>query len=82
VIIDTPPLLGIADARVLAKFGDAVLLIIRWNSTAGNAVHSALTMLQMDEAAVVGAVFEMVDRSAEAIGGYYYSRKYGAYYEG
>lgn len=80
IVIDTPPLLGIADARLLAKFGDAVLLVVRWNSTAGSAVASALSMLQMDEAHVAGAVFEMVDRSSEAIGGYYYSRKYGAYY--
>lgn len=82
IIIDTPPVLGVADARVLAKLADTVLLIIRWNKTPSSAVSSALGALQMDNANVGGAVFAIVDRSAEAAGGHYYSRKYAPYYEG
>jgi capsular exopolysaccharide synthesis family protein len=81
IIVDTPPLLGVADARTIAAMVDQVVLFIRWNSTPRNAVLSGLEMLAHDQAHVMGAVLSMVNRSSEAYGGLYYSQKYAKYYK-
>ena len=80
IILDTPPLLGVADARTLAKLADGVLVMVRWGSTPIAAVDAALAGLEQDGAAIIGAVLTMVDPAAEAIGGTYYSSRYTAYY--
>ncbi|MDB5701992.1 MAG: capsular exopolysaccharide family [Sphingomonadales bacterium] len=81
IILDTPPLLGVADARSLAVMSDAVAMVIKWNATPRNAVRAALEMLRHDEANLVGAILSMVDRSTEAYGALYYSQKYTNYYK-
>jgi len=82
IVLDLPPLVGLADGRFLAAMADATVLAIRWNSTPSNAAASALGWLRTDGAHPVGAIYTMVDSSAEAIGGLYYSKKYSAYYQG
>lgn len=81
IVLDTPPLLGVADARVLASLSDAAILLIRWNSTALSAIQSGLAWLEADRAPLVGAMFTMVDPKSEAIGAMYYSKKYTKYYQ-
>ncbi len=81
IVLDLPPLVGLADGRFLAVLADATALIIRWDATPTPAVASALAWLKADGANPVGAIFTMVDASAEAIGGLYYSKKYSAYYQ-
>lgn len=80
VLLDTPPLLGIADARTLVTMADAVTMVIKWNATPRNAVRAALEILHHDQANVAGAVLSMVDPSSEAYGALYYSEKYAEYY--
>lgn len=80
IVLDLPPLLGVADARFLSMQADATVLVVRWGSTLAPAVGSALSWLRADGANVIGAVYTMVDPRSEAIGGYYYSKKYSAYY--
>ncbi len=80
IILDTPPLLGVADARTLAKLADGVLVMVRWGSTPIAAVDAALAGLEQDGAAIIGAVLTMVDPASEAMGGAYYSSHYDAYY--
>jgi capsular exopolysaccharide synthesis family protein len=80
VILDTPPLLGVADARTLAKLADGVLVMVRWGVTPIAAVDAALAGLEHDGSAIIGAVLTMVDPSSEAMGGAYYSSRYSAYY--
>lgn len=81
ILIDTPPLLGVADARALASLASAVVLLVKWNSTPLSAVKSGLAWLDQDRAPVVGAMLTMVDPKSEAIGALYYSGKYGEYYQ-
>ncbi|WP_343525281.1 polysaccharide biosynthesis tyrosine autokinase [Sphingomonas sp.] len=80
VVIDTPPLLGVADARVIVTYADAVMLAVKWNATPRNAVKTALDILRHDKANIVGAIYTMVDASSEIYGALYYSRKYAKYY--
>lgn len=80
VILDTPPLLGIADARTLAGLADAVMLVVKWDTTPIAAVDAALAGLEQSHARVLGAVLTMVDHRSEAMGGLYYSARYSSYY--
>jgi len=79
IVFDTPPLLGVADARVIASVADAVLMVVRWDKTPRNAIRSTLETLIQDSAVVIGAVFTMVDPRSEAAGGAHYSAYYSSY---
>lgn len=81
IVLDLPPLVGLADGRFLSVLADVTVLIVRWNDTPAAAAVSALGWLKSDGANPVGAIYTMVDSSAEAIGGLYYSKKYSAYYQ-
>jgi capsular exopolysaccharide synthesis family protein len=79
IVFDTPPVLGVADARVIASVADAVLMVVRWDKTPRNAIRSTLETLIQDSAVVIGAVFTMVDPRSEAAGGAHYSAYYSSY---
>ncbi len=81
IVLDLPPLVGLADGRFIAVLADVTALIVRWDGTPASAATSALRVLQSDGAKPAGAIFTMVDAAAEAVGGLYYSRKYGTYYQ-
>ncbi len=70
VIIDAPPLLPVADASVLAKLADGVILVVRHGRTTKDQVREALSRLQQVNARVYGVVVNMVAK--RAIGSYYY----------
>ena len=80
VVLDSPPLLGIADARVIAKVGDAVVMAVRWGATPRGAVEAALEFLRIDGAKILGAIYTIVDATSENYGVSYYSSKYKNYY--
>ncbi|MDV3482267.1 GumC family protein [Sphingobium yanoikuyae] len=82
IILDLPPLVGLADGRFLAALADAVVLAIKWDATPSQAVSSAASWLKSDGANLVGALFTMVDTSSQSVGAYYYySKKYSSYYQ-
>ena len=80
IVVDTAPLLGVADSRTIAALADAVVMVIKWGDTPVNAVKAALAGLQQDAAPVAGTLFSMVESGEEAYGALYYSSKYHAYY--
>jgi capsular exopolysaccharide synthesis family protein len=70
VILDTPPVLPVADALVLARHADATLMVVRWEKTARAAVRDAIRLLQDSRAQILGAVMTRVDlRTASRSGG-------------
>lgn len=79
IVFDTPPLLGVADARVIASLVDAVILVVRWDNTPRNAIRSTFDILAQDAAPVVGAMYTMVDPRSEAAGAAHYSTYYSSY---
>ncbi|MBB3479664.1 capsular exopolysaccharide synthesis family protein [Novosphingobium sp. SG754] len=80
VILDLPPLLGLADGRFIAALSDAVVLIVKWDDTPQHVVESAVNALKSDGSNLVGAVLSMVDPGARSVGSYYYDEKYSHYY--
>ncbi len=86
VILDTPPVLAVTDARLLACLADAVVFICRWAKTPRGAAASAVSILERDGANIAGVALTMVDYSAKgAISAYdpsYYHDSYRRYYQG
>ena len=84
VILDTAPLLALADARTLAAKCDAVVLLCRWRKTPQDAVKSALRLLQTSGAAIAGVALTRVDVRKQSAHGYgdstYYYRHAQEYY--
>jgi capsular exopolysaccharide synthesis family protein len=80
IILDTPPLLGIADSRTLAGLADAALLVVRWNDTPVRAVKASLDLIEANNVPLLGIILSMVAKSSDVLGGAYYSRKYAKYY--
>jgi succinoglycan biosynthesis transport protein ExoP len=78
MVFDTPPLLAVTDAAVLAGRADGVLLVAAAGETHRGALARARAMLDTAGARVVGVVLNRVDASAGYYGGYGYG--YAAYY--
>jgi len=61
VIIDTPPVLPVTDAVVLAREADAVVLVVRGHGTPSGLVREARDRLLMTGAPLLGVVVNDVD---------------------
>ncbi len=77
ILVDTPPMLHISDARVLARLADAVVLVFRAGQTTRKAAQAATQRLAEDGTPLLGAVLNDWDPDA---GGYGYYEKYYKYY--
>jgi capsular exopolysaccharide synthesis family protein len=84
VIIDTAPVLAVADTRVVASKADAVLMLTRWRRTAFHAADTALDLLIETGSNVVGMGLTQVDLRKQSLYGYgdryYYFKGYASYY--
>jgi succinoglycan biosynthesis transport protein ExoP len=61
VVIDSPPLLGVNDGRLLAMEADATVFAVRWGHTNREAAGAAVKILRDVSAEVFGAVLTRVD---------------------
>jgi Mrp family chromosome partitioning ATPase len=46
VVIDSPPVLGVSEARLLAPIADEVLFVVKWNTTRREIAKNALRLLR------------------------------------
>jgi polysaccharide biosynthesis transport protein len=76
VLIDGPPIMGLADAPLISTNVQATLLVIAANETRRSVVKVALKRLQMARANIVGAVLNKFDSKQT---GYGYGYGYGDY---
>ncbi len=60
VILDTPPVLIVSDARVIAPLADATLFVARWNKTTLKNVQDGLRSLEDIRAKVTGLVLSQI----------------------
>ncbi|CAE6765354.1 Tyrosine-protein kinase wzc [Paraburkholderia nemoris] len=74
VVIDTPPVLAVSDAPVMATIAGTVFLVARFQQTAIGEITESARQLQRANAPLKGVIFNGVD--ARAFG---YRSKYGAY---
>jgi capsular exopolysaccharide synthesis family protein len=84
IVLDTAPVLPIADTRMIAHQADAVIVLARWSKTPRKAIESSLRLLASTGAFIGGVVLTKVDMKAQARTGYgdsgYYYKDYKAYY--
>jgi capsular exopolysaccharide synthesis family protein len=73
VIIDTAPLLPVADGSEIAALSDGILLVARWHETTEVQVRRAALTLARVDAKVLGVVLNRVPMKANAGYGYGYS---------
>lgn len=70
VVFDSPPAAFVADAAIMAKLVDGVILVIAAGKTQREAARQAVFNLQTAGANILGVV---LNRSEEKGGGYYYA---------
>ena len=61
VIIDSPPLLEVADGLVLARVADSIVYVVRWDKTPRQAVAEGLEALSAMRLGVTGIVLNRAD---------------------
>lgn len=70
VVLDTPPVLALADTRILTAKADSVLFITRWRKTSAKAAGAALGILSQSGVEVEGVALNQVDANEQARYGY------------
>lgn len=71
VIIDSPPVMHVVDALILAKFADIILFAVACGTTTGNMVAEALRRFPREIRPRISTVLTRVPQSEEAWRGYY-----------
>jgi capsular exopolysaccharide synthesis family protein len=86
IVLDSPPIQAITEARVLAAIADATILCVRWRATPRDVASYALELLEDAHAQVAGIVLTRVDPRAHVRSGYadaeVYHHRYRAYFPG
>jgi capsular exopolysaccharide synthesis family protein len=88
VIIDTPPVMAVADSRIIGRLVDKTVFVVRWDKTPRKVARAALDLLRRAEVDLAGVVLQQVDmkrygRIGYGDSGYYYHYgRYGKYYSG
>lgn len=77
VIIDTPPVLVVPDARIIAQRADSIIFVVKWDSTQKSQVRAALGSFESVGRPVDGIVLNAI--SPRGMKQYGYGEGYGAY---
>jgi capsular exopolysaccharide synthesis family protein len=80
VIIDGPPVLGLADAPLLGSLADATVLVVEANVTNRGFARNAAKRLRATRTALIGGILTKLDPRGSGYGYYhnYYYYQYGA----
>lgn len=74
IVLDSPPVLAVTDARIIAKSSDALIYVVRWDNTPRAVVKQGLSTLASTGLEISGFVLSRVDRNKQ--------KKYAAGYYG
>ena len=86
IVVDTAPVLAVAETQTMARQADAVILVVRWGATTGDAIRIAVHELQSARITPRGVALNSVDFKAQSkytrgdSASYYTS--YSKYYSG
>jgi receptor protein-tyrosine kinase len=56
VLVDAPPCLEFADARIMARYAEKMLLVVRANYTDRRTVQAAVQRLRLDGVSLMGVI--------------------------
>jgi len=71
IIVDTPPILGIADPLIVSQYTDGVIMVVRSGKTPKETAKEARKLLEGVNAKILGVVLNSVDQSAMRYSYYY-----------
>ncbi len=77
VVYDSPPVLAVADAAIMASRAEAVLIVVLAGVTSRDALGNAVKKLLQVKARIVGGLLNRVDHLQQSYYGYSYRRYYG-----
>lgn len=77
VVIDTPPVLVVPDARVIAQYVDATVYVVHWDRTVRSQVEEGARLFQSVNVSLTGYVLSRVD--PKGMRRYGYGGRYGRY---
>jgi succinoglycan biosynthesis transport protein ExoP len=73
VLIDTPPMLHMADARILATYAQGAILILRAGMTTREEAGKARDLFAQDHVRIIGTILNDFDPKKSGLGSYYSS---------
>jgi capsular exopolysaccharide synthesis family protein len=77
IIIDTPPVLAVPDARIIGTSVDAVIYTVKWDSTSHRQVREGIRAFEDVNIRIAGLVLGQI--SSRGMKRYGYGDSYGAY---
>lgn len=77
ILIDTPPVMAVSDAAMVAKVADTTLYLVRWATTPREVVLQGIKQIRNFNVRLAGVVLTQVDLEQQAQYGY---GDYGTYY--
>jgi polysaccharide biosynthesis transport protein len=77
IIIDTPPVLAVPDARVIGQSVDAILYTVKWDSTSHRQVLDGIKSFESVNLKISGLVLSQIDK--RGMKRYGYGNSYGDY---
>jgi receptor protein-tyrosine kinase len=77
VLVDVPPVLFPADARIIGQLADGVILVVRADHSERESIRAAVNCLHQDGTPILGTVLNNWDPSGTRSGMRYYN-----YYDG
>ncbi|WP_386685016.1 GumC family protein [Loktanella sp. R86503] len=80
IIIDTPPVLLVSDARVIGPHADAIIYVVNWDKTTKTQVNEGLRQLAAVNLKVTGLALTQID--PKGMQRYGYGKGYGYGYGG
>jgi succinoglycan biosynthesis transport protein ExoP len=72
ILVDAPPILSVADARIIAPLADSLILVLRCGVTNRESAMEAYQRIQADGVPLLGTVLTDYDLSADRRRQYYY----------
>jgi capsular exopolysaccharide synthesis family protein len=82
VLVDSPPVMAVTDAAIVAHAANGVVFVVGAEMTCRNAARAAVEHLEQGRAHFVGAVLNRVELERNAYYySHYYRREYGVYYQ-
>jgi len=79
VVIDSPPILSVPDAKIIAAFADKTIFLVKWGSTKRHMASEGLRHFQTIDAEICGVVLTHVDAKRYASYGGDYVATRGLY---
>ena len=86
VIIDSPPIMAVSDARLIAKLVDKTVFVVHWDKTPRKVIKAAVHQLKESNSDIAGCVLQQVNLKRYGkygygdSGHYYHYGRYGHYY--